>query len=107
MDSLFEENAAILQRFASDGRDLTSPRTVDFCHVFPDRTSAETFAQTANALGYAIVVDEVERETDPWDVTASKEMTPTCEAITGVEESLGRLAQSHKGRADGWGFLNV
>ncbi len=105
--SLFEENAAILQKMASDGKDLASPRSVDFCHVFPDRISAEAFAQAANAQDFAIAVDEVEGDTNPWDVTASKVMKPTCEAISGTEERLDRLARSHNGRSDGWGFFNV
>lgn len=105
--SLFEENAAILQKMASDGKDLTSLRSVDFCHVFPDKIAAAAFAQEANAQGFSIVVSEVERETNPWDVTASTEMMPSCEAITDIEESLDRLAQSHEGRGDGWGFFGV
>lgn len=105
--SLFEENAAILQKMASDGKDLTSPRSVDFCHVFPDKMSADSFAQAANAEGFSVVVDEIECETNPWDVTASKRMTPSCKVITDIEESLDRLAQSHKGRADGWGFFDA
>jgi hypothetical protein len=105
--SLFEENAAILQKMAVDGKDLTSVRAVNFCHVFPDKISADAFAQAANAEGFSILVDEVERETNPWDVTASKEITPSCDAITDIEKSLDRLAQSYKGRADGWGFFNV
>lgn len=104
---MFEENAAILRKMVSDGQDLSSPRSIDFCHVFPDKISAGTFAQMADAQGFAIVVDEVERETNRWDVTASKEMTPTCQAITEIEERLDRLARAHKGRADGWGFFNV
>ncbi|MDR6819188.1 hypothetical protein J2X76_004370 [Neorhizobium sp. 2083] len=105
--SLFAENLAILQKMASDGKDLTSPRSVDFCHVFPSKIAADAFAQMADAQGFAIVIDEVERAMNPWDVTASKEIAPTCEAITEIEESLDKLARSHNGRADGWGFFNV
>lgn len=105
--SLFEENAAILQKMESDGKDLSSPRSVDFCHVFPDKVSADTFARMAEAQGFAVAVDEVERETNPWDVTASKDMTPTCGAITSIEDRLDALARSYQGRADGWGFFNV
>jgi len=39
------------------------------------------------------------------DATASKEMAPTCENITEVEERLDGIARSYDGRADGWGFL--
>jgi hypothetical protein len=105
--STYEENAAILQKIASDGKDLKSPRPVDFCHIFPDKGSADAFSRMAEAQGFAIAVNEVERETDPWDVIASKLMTPTCGAITSIEERLDAIARLFQGRADGWGFLNV
>ncbi|NTF40850.1 hypothetical protein A6U86_14415 [Rhizobium sp. AC27/96] len=105
--SLFEDNATILRKIESDGNDLGSPRSIDFCHIFPDKISADAFAQVAETEGFAIAVEEVERETNPWDVTVSKEMTPTCSAITDTEERLDALARSYQGRADGWGFFNV
>ena len=55
--------------------------------------------------GFSTTVEEVEREEDPWDVTASREVIPTCATITDTEERLGALARSHQGRADGWGFF--
>lgn len=103
--SLFEENAAVLQRFASEGKDLISPRAIDFCHIFPDKISAENFAQAADAQGFAIAMYEIDIEIYTWDVKASKEIIPTCEAITEIEESLDNLARSHNGQADGWGFF--
>jgi len=42
--SLFEENAEVLAEMAVDGVELTSPRTIDFSHVFPDQNSANAFA---------------------------------------------------------------
>ncbi|TCR82210.1 ribonuclease E inhibitor RraB [Rhizobium sp. BK376] len=105
--SLFEENAAILHKFESDGRDLSSPRSIDFCHIFPDKVSADAFARAAETEGFAVAVHDVEREVDPWDVIASKEMILTCEAITDTEEYLDALARSYRGQADGWGFFTV
>ena len=57
--------------------------------------------------GFATTIKEVERESDPWDVTASEKMTPTCETITDTEKRLDALARSYQGRADGWGFFDI
>ncbi len=111
--SLLKENTAILQRMESEGRDLEPARPVDFAHLFPDQASAEAFAKDADLKGFSTKIEH--RETDgewlgnselKWDVTASKEMSPTCENITDIEELLGAMARLHRGRADGWGFFN-
>ena len=91
----------------ADGSDLGLPRLIDFSHVFPDRTSADAFALEAQRAGFSTDIEEVERDEDPWDVTASREMTPTCEDVTNAEVQLDALARSHRGRADGWGFFRV
>jgi len=103
--SLYEENAAILRGMEINGADLVTPRRVDFAHVFPDRSRANAFAQKAKQDGFEISVEEVEREEDPWDVTVSRALTPTCENITSIEEHLDTVARSYQGRADGWGFF--
>ena len=105
--SLFEQNATILRNIEAGGGDLGPPRSVDFSHVFPDRDSATAFAREAERQGFSTSVEEVEREEEQWDVTASREMVPTCENITDTEVDLGALAQAHGGRADGWGFFGV
>ena len=105
--SLFEENDAILRKMESDGSDLGPPRSIDFSHVFPDRASADTFASEVEKEGFASTVEEVEREEDPWDVTVSKSMTPTCGNITETEERLDALARLYQGRSDGWGFFRM
>ena len=105
----FEENAAILRNIAAKGGDLSVPRSVDFSHVFPDQPSAQAFAGKAQQKGFSTSVEfieDMERQVEPWDVTASKEMIPTCENITDTEEGLDALARSHRGRADGWGFFS-
>lgn len=109
--SLFEENAEILRNMAADGSDLGPPRLIDFSFVFPDQASADAFALEVGREDFATsvkeVVDEEYPSEDPWDVTASKVMVPTCETITDIEERLDALAESYRGRADGWGFLRV
>jgi hypothetical protein len=105
--SLFEENAEVLRNLANEGRDLGPPRSIDFSLVFPDITSAKAFARDAEQEGFSAVVEQVKRAEAPWDVTVSAVMVPTCENITDTEERLDAMAQSHRGRSDGWGFLNV
>jgi len=105
--SLYEENAAILRNMEAKGSDLGSSRVVDFSHVFPDRASAQGFARAAEDAGFSATVYEIERGDDPWDVTASREMFPTCENITDAEEYLDGLARAYQGRADGWGFFRA
>ncbi|OHD01013.1 MAG: hypothetical protein A2885_14050 [Sphingopyxis sp. RIFCSPHIGHO2_01_FULL_65_24] len=104
---LFEENEAILRDMEARGSDLGPARTIDFSHVFPDQMSAEAFAEKARKADFAAMVEETDREEDSWDVTASIEMTPTCENITSTEERLDAIAREHGGRADGWGFWRV
>lgn len=103
--SLFEENAAILKEMEKNGTDLGSPRWVDFSHIFPDEASANAFAMQADHEGFEISVDEVERDENPWDVTVSRIMSPTCENITDTEQQLGDLARPYRGQSDGWGFF--
>lgn len=91
----------------ADGSDLKTSRPVDFSHVFPNRACADAFARQAHEEGFATIVEEVEHEDEPRDVTASKEMTPSCENITSTEEHLDSLVRALCGRADGWGFFNV
>lgn len=105
--SLFEENAAILRNMEAAGTDLRASRPIDFSHIFPDRPSADAFAREAKREGFSTRVEESEHEEDPWDVTASKDTTPSCANITDAEERLHGLAQAHRGRADGWGFFSL
>jgi len=103
--SLFEENAAILRNIEADGGDLRLCRSIDFSHTFPTQALANAFARAAEREGFCTTVEEAEREENPWDVTAAKDMVPTCENITDTEQRLHGLAQTHQGQADGWGFF--
>ncbi len=104
--SLFEDNAAILGNMEANGSDLGPPRSIDFSHVFPDQSSAVAFAREAEREGFSTTVTEIDGEAT-WDVTASKEMVPTCANITDTEERLDALARLHRGHSDGWGFFRV
>jgi hypothetical protein len=105
--SLYDENAEVLRDLDSRGCELGSPRIVDFSFVFPNRAFADAFALDAERLGFSTATEEVEREENPWDATASKEMAPTCGNITEAEEHLSFLAQTHRGRSDGWGLFGI
>ena len=90
--SLFDENAAILREMEDDGSDLGPSRKVDFAHIFPSRAAADAFAGRATQDGFEVMVEEVDRADDPWDVTASKDIVPSAENITAVEEQFAGLA---------------
>lgn len=105
--SLLDENSAILRQFVAEGRDLSYVRLVDFSHIFPDFASANGFAAEAAAEGFKIAVGESNSAKGTWDVTASKVMPPSADAITESEARLSALAERHQGYADGWGFLNT
>ena len=105
--SLFDENAEVLRRFEADGVDLVQEREIDFSFVFPEAPLAQAFARSAQLEGFATQVRKEDGLEKPWDVTASKVMTPTCERITAIEQHLDGLARNHHGKADGWGFLGV
>jgi len=105
--SLYDENAEVLRQLESRGCELRSPRRVDFSHVFLDHPSADAFVLEAERQGFTTTTEEIAGEEFPWDVTASREMTPTSENITEAEERLGSLAQNHRGKSDGWGFFGI
>lgn len=105
--SLFDENAEILMQFVSEGRDLSYVRLIDFSHLFPDFASAKGFAAVAEAEGFKIAVEQSHSRKGIWDVTASKVMLPSADAITESEAWLDVLAHLHQGYADGWGFLDT
>jgi multidrug resistance efflux pump len=105
--TLLQGNAAILRDMAESGSNLAPARPVDFSHIFADRPSAERFVKTAQRYGFRTELSETEQDEYPWDATATKEMVPSAEEITSVEEMLDALARNEGGRADGWGFFRV
>ena len=104
--SLYDENAWVLNDLAGRGSDLSRAKAVDFAHVFPSRALADIFAREVEGIGFTTSVNRTERKDDPWDVIATKVMVPACEGVTQVEEERGDIARTHKGRPDGWGFLD-
>lgn len=105
--SLVDENTEILMQFVAEGKDLSYVRLIDFSHLFPDFASANCFAAVAEAEGFKIAINQSHSRKGNWDVTASKVMLPSADAITESEAQLDALAQLHQGYADGWGFLDT
>ena len=102
-----DENGNSLQRMEETGDDLTKSRKVDFTVVFPDNSSAETFAMHFRALGYEVAIELTETNKDlPWDVVVVKHMIPTHEDIGVFERSLQNVAAPLRGRNDGWGCFS-
>ena len=104
--SLFDENADVLRGMEERGVDAGGTRVVDFSHIFPDAGSASNFIEACKSAGFE-ASDTTDDEMEEYDVTVSKEMTPTCENITKTEEALGKIAEQHIGRSDGWGFFSA
>lgn len=105
--SLFDENTEILAGMERDGSNLGPSRPVDFSHIFPDLTSANSFATECKNDGFKIDVIETDRVENSWDVTVTVEMQPSANNVTSWEERFDALAQTYGGRADGWGFFRV
>ncbi len=105
--ALFDENATILRHIAADGGDLSQPRNINFAHVFPDPEAATGFAEAAAREGFSTALTESIEHDLPWEVTASLEMTPSCDNITEAEEFLDDLANRYAGRRNGWAFASL
>lgn len=104
--SLLEENNAILVQLEANGSNLGSAKRVDFSHLSPSLVAANSIATAAEAEGFEAAVDQIQSREAAYDVTASRLMLPSADAITEAEARLSWLAKLHQGRADGWGFFD-
>jgi regulator of RNase E activity RraB len=104
--SLLDENTAILVQLEANGSNLGCAKRVDFSHLFPSLAAASSFAAATEAEGFEVAVDQSHSLEAAYDVTASKVMLPSADAITEAEARLSWLAELHQGRADGWGFFD-
>jgi len=104
-----DENGDVLRSMAADGVELSSPRIVDFEHVFSSEPFASEFASAVAHLVDKVVRFEPEPDGDGkllWDVQCRYRMIPTHENISRLEQLLGQKAAEFGGRADGWGSLS-
>jgi hypothetical protein len=89
-----------------NGDDLSKPRMMDFCHIFPERRQALAFADIVDGRDLTVCISYYE-DRDMWQVTVKRYMIPTYNDVTTLELSLEAQAESVGGEADGWGCMTV
>jgi hypothetical protein len=100
-------NGDVLRRMRSGGDSLTLSRPMDFSVVFPTEDAALAFCETVHEDGLKLRYEQSDvREERPWDVTVTKDMIPSHEAIGAMEEWLAGHAEPLDGENDGWGCFN-
>ena len=90
-----DENGDVFRRMISGGDDITQPRMIDFCHVFPERQQALAFADIVDGRDLEVCISYY-AERDMWQVTVKRYMIPTHKDVTTLELSL---ASSNLARA--------
>jgi len=101
-----DENGDVLRRMYAVGDDLTKPRMIEFCFVFPERTQALVFAEHVDDRDVEICISFfLEREM--WQAIVKRHMVPEHEAISSLEARLASIANKVGGSADGWGCMKV
>ncbi len=101
-----DENGDVLRQMQDGGDDLTQPRVVDFCFVFPERKQALAFAEILDDRALEICISYYE-EREMWETIVKHHMIPTHEDITALETGLTAHAESVGGEPDGWGCMQV
>jgi hypothetical protein len=89
-----------------EGDDISQPRMLDFCHVFPERRQALAFADIVDGRDLEVCISYYE-EREMWQVIVKRYMIPTYRDVTALELSLASQAESVGGEADGWGCTSV
>jgi hypothetical protein len=103
-----DENGDILRQMAAQGDDFSKPRDINFSFVFPTESDGKAFVEQVQAMpGLKAEGPSFPDELKKWDTTVTKNMLPTHQDITALEQSLSRIAESHSGKADGWGCFVV
>jgi len=97
-----DENGDVLRRMLRDGDDLSKPRMIDFCHIFPERRQALAFAEIVDDRELEVSISYY-KERDMWQTIVRRQMVPTHADITTFELSLAFKAEFVGGEADGWG----
>ena len=97
-----DENGDVLRRMLGNGDDLSKPRMIDFCYVFPERRQVLAFAELVNGRELEVCISYNE-ERHMWDAIVKRYMVPTHQGITAFELTLASQAESVGGEADGWG----
>jgi hypothetical protein len=82
-----DENGDVLRRMLRDGDDLSKPRMIDFCYIFPERRQALAFAEMVDDRELEVCISYNE-ERGMWDAVVKRYMLPTHQDITAFELSL-------------------
>jgi len=101
-----DDNGNVLKRMYAGGDDLTQPRMIDYCFIFPDRQQALAFAGTVDDEN-SVVCISFSKYRKVWQAIVQRFMIPEHAHITAIEAELGSKAQAEGGRADGWGCMRV
>lgn len=102
-----DENGDVLRRMVESGDDLSKPRMIDFSVIIPTIGDAETFCELATTANFKVRILSQPTYDGQIDITASRVMIPTYEAISGTEMLLEKLSSRFGGRNDGWGCFQV
>jgi len=101
-----DANGDVFRRMVSGGDDITQPRMIDFCHLFPERQQALAFAEEMDDRELKVCISYYEPQ-DMWQVTVNRYMFPTYQEVTSLELSLAAKAESLGGKPNGWGCMSV
>jgi len=101
-----DENGDVLRLMIKNGDDLSQPRMMDFCYIFPERRQALAFAEIVDDRELEVCISYNEKR-DMWDAIVKRYMVPTHQGITALELSLATHAELVGGEADGWGCMAV
>ncbi len=101
-----DENGDVLRRMYDGGDDLSRPRIIDFCFIFPERHRALAFAGIVDDRDLEICISYYE-EREMWQAIVKRHMIPTHGDITALELRLAAHAESVGGEPDGWGCMQV
>ena len=99
-----DEKGEVFRQMVRDGDDLSKPRMMDFCHIFPERRQALAFAEMVDDRQLEVCIS-YEEERELWQVIVRRYMIPTYADVTAFELSLESQAESVGGEADGWGCM--
>jgi hypothetical protein len=101
-----DDNGDVLRRLYAGGDELTHPRIIDFCFIFPDRKRALVFAEDVDDRDFKVCISYY-KEKAIWQVIVKNNMIPEHKNITSIESSLSIKAHAVGGKADGWGCMRI
>ena len=101
-----DENGHILRKMYERGDDVSRPRIIDFCFIFPERTQALVFAEKMDDKNLEVCISYYE-EREMWQAIIKRYTAPTHHEITLLESILTAQAEQTGGKADGWGCMLI